>query len=269
MKVDILERTDTRLRMVVEDTTTATMNTLRRTLMMEVPKLAIDDVTIYDNRSALFDEVVAHRLGLLPIPTDPMAFNFQSECTCEGEGCANCTLLYTLTFEGPGTVYSRDLQPASGEEVHEVPDPDVPIVKLGQDQRIMLEATAVLGTGAAHAKWQPVIAAAYREYPTVEIPDDLEIPAKVLDELESMAPEGAVSFEDGTVQVLDPIEGHDFLYNASGRYGLEGVRFGTEPGTFIFRFETDGALTTKQAFRQAIKVLMGKLKGVEDALDDL
>ncbi len=33
----------------------------------EVPTLAIETVKIYDNTSALFDEMLTHRLGLIPI----------------------------------------------------------------------------------------------------------------------------------------------------------------------------------------------------------
>ena len=88
---------------VIEGVNHAFANALRRTLVADIPKLAIDEVTIYDNTSALFDEMVAHRLGLMPVPTDPELFNFRDQCTCGGEGCPSCTVLFTLSKEGPAT----------------------------------------------------------------------------------------------------------------------------------------------------------------------
>ena len=86
-------------------------NTLRRAMIGEVPTLAIEDVRIYDNTSALFDEMLAHRLGLIPIRTDSSAYVKKEECSCGGEGCAACTATFTMSVEGPGMVYSRDLIP--------------------------------------------------------------------------------------------------------------------------------------------------------------
>lgn len=36
--------------------------------------MAIDNVHIYNNTTALPDEVLAHRLGLIPIKVDPRSF---------------------------------------------------------------------------------------------------------------------------------------------------------------------------------------------------
>ncbi len=269
MNVEVLESGDRELVLRIEGTTVATMNALRRTLMMEVPKLAIEDVTIYDNKSALFDEIIAHRLGLLPVPTDPTVFASWDATIPPKEQDETTQVLYTLTFEGPGTVYGSDLKPATGEEFSEIAEPEVPIVKLGRDQRLMLEATALLGSGTTHAKWQPVVGAGYREYPTVEITGPLELSSEDKHELLELAPEGAIEVDGDELKVLDTVAGHDYLYNVNGRYDLSNVEFGHEEDAFIFQFETDGSLTAKQAFREAIRVLMGKLKEIEDQANEL
>ena len=75
MKLSVVELTPTIGVFDVTGVTPGFLNSIRRTLMALVPKLAIEDVTIYDNTSALFDEMVAHRLGLLPVPTDLNAVN--------------------------------------------------------------------------------------------------------------------------------------------------------------------------------------------------
>ena len=45
-------------------------NAIRRTIIRSIPVLAVEDVEIYTNESAHYDETVAHRLGLIPLVTD-------------------------------------------------------------------------------------------------------------------------------------------------------------------------------------------------------
>ena len=85
MKIEIRELTDTYCKLVVEGVNPYFVNALRRTLLAEVPKLAIDKVTFYDNTSALFDEILAHRLAMLPIPTDPSTLNLKGQVDAEGK----------------------------------------------------------------------------------------------------------------------------------------------------------------------------------------
>jgi len=84
--------------------TPAFANSLRRAMISEVPSLAIEDVRIYDNTSALFDEMLAHRLGLIPLKTDLSIHVPVQECGCGGVGCPICTATYTLSVEGPKMV---------------------------------------------------------------------------------------------------------------------------------------------------------------------
>lgn len=266
MNVAVLETDGRRIELRVDDATTGQINALRRTMLAEVPTLAIEDVTIYDNRSALFDEVIAHRLGMLPVPTDPSLFaEWDPDAELEEDEDAHGEILYTLTFEGPGTVRARDLTPATEDEFAEIAEPEVPIVKLGRDQRLMLEATATLGTGDQHAKWQPVSAVGYREVPTVEITGDLGLTQEELAELESMAPEGALDFSGGgEPEILDEVAAHDFLYNVDGHFDLDNVEYGTEDDAFFFNFEADGSMDPKTVLREAITILDEKLAAVHE-----
>lgn len=80
---------------------TSFVNALRRILLAEVPTVGLESIYLYDNTSIIHDEVLAHRLGLIPLdvdarllddpdpdddsPTDrnTVVFRLQAECTHE------------------------------------------------------------------------------------------------------------------------------------------------------------------------------------------
>jgi DNA-directed RNA polymerase subunit D len=272
VNVTVLEASDRKLEARIDGTSVGQMNAIRRTIMAEVPCLAIEDVTIYDNKSALFDEVIAHRLGMLPVPTDRSilaSWDLDEDPETQTEE-STAEILYTLTYEGPGTVKAKDLKPASEDSEAEIAEPETPIVKLGRDQRLMLEATAKLGTGQQHAKWQPVAAVGYQEVPTVEIGEGgLGVDPEDMQELERLAPEDAISFSGDSVEIHDEVEAHDFLYNVRERFDLENVEFGETDDSFILQFETDGSLTPEVVLREAISILDQKLEEVQEKASTL
>lgn len=45
--------------------------------------MAIEKVQIYNNTSLIQDEVLAHRLGLIPLKADPRLFEYKAEATAE------------------------------------------------------------------------------------------------------------------------------------------------------------------------------------------
>ena len=121
-------------------------NAIRRAAMSEVPTMAIDEVDIYENTSVLFDEFIAHRLGLIPITTDLKAYDINSKSENK-----KSTIL-TLEIEGPGVFYSKEL---NSKDPKTKPYYDtIPIIELTEKQNIRLEAKAILGTGKQHAKFQ-------------------------------------------------------------------------------------------------------------------
>ena len=52
-------------------------NALRRSMISEVPTMAIENVYIYNNTSVMHDEILAHRLGLIPILADARQFEIK------------------------------------------------------------------------------------------------------------------------------------------------------------------------------------------------
>jgi len=155
LKVKILEKSDYRMKLQIEGITTAMAGELRRIMISEIPTMAIEWVDFHTNDSILWDEIIAHRLGLIPLTFDPKFFNFKDECQCEGKGCTRCQVAFALKRTGPAMVYSGDLK-TTDDRVKPVFD-KIPIVELMDGQELELEALAELGLGKNHAKWQGAI----------------------------------------------------------------------------------------------------------------
>lgn len=75
-KIKILKRTKDELVFDMIGIDAAIANAFRRILISEVPTMAIEHVVIVNNTSIIQDEILAHRLGLIPIKADPRRFNF-------------------------------------------------------------------------------------------------------------------------------------------------------------------------------------------------
>lgn len=152
MKIKIIKKDDNRLEFNIKGINVIMANALRRALISKIPMMAIEEVTFYENSSTLDDEVLAHRLGLVPLRTDLKTYNLVEECTCKKKGCAKCTAILTLDINGPGTVHSGELK---STDPNIVPIHDkIPITKLTEKQGVKLEAKAQLGVGGEHIKWQ-------------------------------------------------------------------------------------------------------------------
>jgi DNA-directed RNA polymerase subunit D len=175
MDIKLIDKTDFSTRLIVDGVNTAFMNSMRRIVLSEVPAMAIDEVVVIENSSMLHDEIMSHRLGLIPLTTDLDSYNLPEECPCKSElGCNLCRVSLSLDVEAKDsnrTVYSGDLTPEN-PNIKPV-SAKIPIVKLAPDQRIKLEVYARLGKGEKHAKWQPVSVCAYKHLPKVKIDEKL------------------------------------------------------------------------------------------------
>jgi DNA-directed RNA polymerase, alpha subunit/40 kD subunit len=59
-----------KLKLLISDVTPNFLNVLRRAILEEVKTLAIEDVYIIENNSAIWDEMLAHRWGLVVLNTN-------------------------------------------------------------------------------------------------------------------------------------------------------------------------------------------------------
>ncbi|HEX9907498.1 MAG TPA: DNA-directed RNA polymerase subunit D [Thermoplasmata archaeon] len=276
MKIDIVEMTPTRAQFVINDTSPSFANALRRVIIADVPKMAIDNVEFhlgpimdekgvpFESVSPMFDEIVAHRLGMVPVPTDLDVFNFRAKCSCNGEGCPNCTIMYSLNKKGPCTVYSGDLEPV-GDTKLRIKDDLIPIVKLAEDQALLVYATAELGTGRQHAKWQAAIGAGYRYFAKIEINHSkCDLGGSCV----KVCPKGVLAKEDRKIVAKHPQKCN--LCNACVDVcDASVIKVVPDPTKVLFRFETDGSLQAKQVLIRGLKMLEERFEQLREQVSKL
>jgi DNA-directed RNA polymerase subunit D len=264
MKVKNIELKENNGTFQLEESDIYFVNSLRRIMLSELPKLAIDDVIIYDNTSPLFDEIIAQRLAMIPIPTDLRLMGYRKDCKCEGKGCPSCTVRYTLSKEGEGTVYSGDLQPEN--ESWAIKENKIPIVELSKEQRVILEVEATLGRARDHAKWQAVQAPAYK-METIIVFDKKRL-NEVKEFISELPKDISVEIKGDKLELKDTTKLLLFE-NHLEKTDIDCISMKKDPSRMTFRFETDGSLSAKEALVESINILTKKYEEFNNQLKNL
>ena len=266
VEIEILEKTDGYMRFIVKGVNVPLVNALRRIMLTEVPAMAIDELVILENSSMLNDEILAHRMGLIPLKTDLDSYNLPEECGCKSEfGCNLCRLTLTLEAEATEktiTVYSRDLK-SENPDVTPVSE-KIPIVKLALEQKIKLEAYARLGKGKDHAKWQPVSMCTYKYLPQIKI--DLDR-CNACAECVKLCPEMVlIDMEEGikTQNVIECTLCMDCIDACP--QNPPAIEISWDKEAFIFKIESTGALPVERIMLEALKILDKKIKDLSNQL---
>lgn len=296
MKIKILELTERHMKCIIQDVTPSFINSLRRILLSEIPKMAIHEVEfhlgpirdretgeMFESMAPLFDEIIAHRLSMLPVPTDTRLFNFRDECVCSGEGCPNCRIMYVLNKHGPSTVFSGDLEPISGDSSGEVKaynimEDLIPIVKLNGHEAVLVYATAILGRARDHAKWQVCDSVGYKYFPNITIDDSLcDNGGGCID----ICPKDVLGFNTkGNLSVKNLLQCDQCMacVNICEPQKERGKRTGNirkaihvegKPDMFVFTMDTDGSYSAKDAFETALDILEQKYREFRESISSL
>ncbi len=235
-------------------------NTLRRLMIEEVPTMAIEDVEMVKNSSILYDEIIAHRLGLLPLKTDLKSYFLKDECKCGGKGCARCTLQMTLKAKN-GMVYASDIKSKDPKVVPVYPK--TPIVKLLKGQEIEVLAIAQLGKGRNHVKWAPCLAW-YKYKPVIDINNSK---IKDADALIKTCPKGVLQIKSGKVEVNKNKLLSCDLCGACADQAPNGVKLNEKDDELVFYVESFGQLKVKEIVTTAIDMLKKDMSDFEAALE--
>jgi DNA-directed RNA polymerase subunit D len=229
------------------------VNTIRRMIIEEVPTLAVEDLEIKDNSSALYDEMLGLRLGLTPVKTDLKSYVLKENCKCEGAGCAQCELKITLKVSKKGYVYAEEAK--STDPKCTFTHPKMPLVKLLAKQKVDVTMTAILGKGKDHAKWIPGLVF-YKKEPVLKI-GKVTDPEKVA----KMCPHKVFNVKGNKLEV-----NKDHLYNCNlcqQCVDLDDNITLEDSGNYLFNMESWGQLSCKEMLNQSADLLIAKAEEME------
>jgi DNA-directed RNA polymerase subunit D len=263
LKVNIISLTEDTIKFLVEEINTAFANSLRRTMMSEVPTMAIEDIFYFDNSSIVQDEIIANRVGFIPLKTDLDTYILPEDCDCDAElGCPKCRAVLTLDVESTDDtriVYSGDLIP---EDPMITPaNPKIPISKLAPKQAIRFEAYAQLGKGKEHAKWSPVSMCVYQNVSVV----DVKSKKKAQECIEACGNEAA-SLNGSKLKIID-IQKFESCMICKELVDHAIILENLKEDEFLFTVESTGALSPERIVEEAVKVLRKKLSTLVDKVE--
>jgi len=271
-------------------------NSLRRTIISDIPTLAIDLVEFENNSSVLSDEFLAHRLGLIPLTSKKVnefvdsrlctnCANYCHLCGAEFRLDATCDTKETMLVTSQANLFAQDDEVKPVDQKESTVDGSfegngILIVKLRKNQQLKLRAIAKKGIGKEHAKWSPVSVCTFWPAPVVEINQVL---AALLTEEErktwcSSCPAGGIQINEqtGDFEILDRnkvAQSLDFKEHAdnllkqlheSGKVPNEQeheslVKQSFKDDEFFFFIETTGALAPEECVFEAVKILREKI----------
>eukprot|EP00604_Paraphysomonas_vestita_P001650 CAMPEP_0174822714 /NCGR_PEP_ID=MMETSP1107-20130205/17889_1 /TAXON_ID=36770 /ORGANISM="Paraphysomonas vestita, Strain GFlagA" /LENGTH=268 /DNA_ID=CAMNT_0016042471 /DNA_START=167 /DNA_END=973 /DNA_ORIENTATION=- len=259
--------------------------------------MAIETIYIQDNTSIIQDEVLSHRLGLVPILADPEQFEdfvkdseptdlntivFKLDVTCTNDPAKTVMNDSGLLTQ---TVYSGDFEwQPQGDQAEKFTDPirpvhsDIPLVILKGGQSVRLEAHCHKGIGKDHTKFSPCATASYRLMPDISFFEPVE--NTLADELVAMCPMGVFDIEDlgGSSRKGDKSKRRAIVARPRDctmcrecirkdgwdrRVSLKRVA-----RHFIFTVESTGILPPEEIVRRAIQVLKKKVGNIQGLVSD-
>ncbi|KAM7277799.1 hypothetical protein ACFE04_004933 [Oxalis oulophora] len=283
-KVDVIRLTDEDMEFDLIGIDPAIANAFRRILIAEVPTMAIEKVLIANNTSVVQDEVLSHRLGLIPIEVDPRLFEYLSENDKPNEKNTIVFKLHVKCKRGSPRISGSELlkeQSVQNQDASSKPEMfnqdnwpefanklicpkygDIILAKLSSGQEIELEAHAVKGVGKTHAKWSPVATAWYRMLPEVILLE--EVDNEMAEKLKANCPVGVFDIEDvgngkKRATVARPractLCRECIREDEGGEKFEKLVELRRAKNHFIFTIELTGALPPEVLFTEAVKIL--------------
>jgi len=224
-------------------------NAIRRMIAEEVPTLAVEDVEIKDNSSALFDEMLALRLGLIPIKTDLKSYRLPKNQDEIDEKSASCTLQIKLKAGKNGYVYAEEA--VSADPKCNFVQEKMPVVKLLSKQKVEVTMTAIMGQGKEHVKWASGWGF-YKNEPIVKI-GKVEDVEKII----KNSTDGVFTLKSGKLQLnQDKVYESNLLdYYAELDKGIE-IQY---TDNIIFTLEAWGQLTHKEMLQKSAEMIIEKV----------
>ena len=219
-------------------------NAIRR-YVFHIPILAVEEIEVISNDSPLYDEILAHRIGLIPLKIN-------------GALTDKTEIILKLEKDKEGYVYSKELVDDSGKV--SIVYNNMPITFLNKGNKLKIKAFARAGIGKEHSKFSPGIIF-YREIFNVKLPKDCPL------EIIESCPKGVFEEKNGKVVIKDSFK-CDFCEECitfCQRNNLEEIKI--EPtNELLITVESFGQISCKEIFTKSIDLLKKDLNAVSKAL---
>ncbi len=290
------------IRILLSKTNAAQVNSLRRAIIADVPKMAItkvrfeqgvskdDNGEVIESVNVLPDEVLAHRLAMIPIPTYLDEFMFpeddpNNENLPEDQwGSPLSQIIYHLSVRGPAadseeefkTVYAGDLN-VLGETKLQIAEEHarIPLTILSKGQFLELYAYATLGRGRDHAKWCPAAAVTFqpRQKAILAKPKkanvlfDLDLTSKSGRKIDSKLFKNKECTDVDAVLDLERAL-HQVGYGTGRDSDFDGaIVLEDIPGEYVFSFESDGSMSAADVFNHACAELVSRFEKITGEIE--
>ncbi|GMM30132.1 DNA-directed RNA polymerase core subunit [Martiniozyma asiatica (nom. inval.)] len=263
---------------------TSIANAFRRIMIAEVPSVAAEYVYIFNNTSVIQDEVLAHRIGLVPLKVDPDQLTWVNpEAEEQDKFTDDNTVVLSLDVmctKNPNAqkgnddpenlyrnskVYARDLKfEPQGRQLETfasnpvVPcDPDILLAKLRPGQEISLRVHCILGVGSDHAKFSPVATASYRLLPVINITQPIS--GEDAKDFQKCFPSGVIGINDNDEAFVKDSRKDTVSREVLRHEKFNGkVKLGRRRDHFIFNVESTGAMPPEEIFFKGVRILKNK-----------
>jgi len=228
----------------VEEIDESLANAIRR-YVNEIPILAVKEVEIHKNDSALYDETVAHRIGLIPLEMDN-SYDDKTEIELK------------LSVNEEGFVYSGELK-GKAKVVYD----KIPITTLGKDQEMILVAKANVGKGIEHAKYSPGMIY-YRNIGELKVDKNCD----VCQECVKSCPQNILKIENKKLVLDDDFKCDmcDVCAETCRKHGKNGIQIIPRKEIAV-TIESYGQLSSKEIFNKSIKRLKQDLVEISKKID--
>ncbi len=275
VEVDILRRDDISLEILVRGVPLPVLNAIRRIMQLEVPTAAVEDVIFYENNTPIYDEIVAHRLAMIPIFSEVAIDKLRSPDECyrcfeESSGmtpeemsraCEGCFTI--IRFQGEAgtelvTVYAGDLKTDD-------PDirpayPEIPVTVIGPGQRIAFDARIRLGRGIEHIKWSPVTVAGTRYVADISTRSVSEDKALDAEKCVEVCPVEILSFNKSEKRIeVSDIYRCTLCMQCVKRCPPGSIDIRPKANEYILFYESSGQLGVKTIAVRAVDILISKI----------
>jgi len=231
--MELINKTKEKIRFIA-DMEVSLANAIRRSVG-EIPILAIYEADIYKNDSALYDGIITHRLGLIPLKNQKLK-----------EGQTVEMKLRVKSKDGKMEVLSGDLE---GDVVYQ----DMPLVLLEGGQELKLVARANIGKGINHSRHSPGILF-YKHYPKIQISSEGEKQSELgelFPEVFEVESSGKLAIKDAAACDFDEEDFKDY----------PGIKIVFDD-KLVFTVESWGQIEAEDIFTESCEALKANLSEV-------